>query len=142
MTERGEPAPGTRGTLSDEADPHVTQRLVEELSVRLVQEAPLLDPEVVGRLREALARLDTPLARTISRIVALVAAGRVDPAISLPALAEACATLVAGARGHVDRRVLDAAQFQIDTLTPLPDRPARIDLAPDVPVIALRPRRS
>ena len=38
----------------------------------------------------------------ISRIVELVGEQLVDPGIALPALAEACATLVAGTRGEVD----------------------------------------
>lgn len=118
---------------------------IESLSIRLVQDAPTLDPAVVQGLRAALEEVGSPLALTIARIVELVHEGLVDPAISLPAIAEACATLAAGVRGTVDQRVLDAAQYQIDTLTPMPDRPdkpPRIG-TPDVQVIDLvrRPRK-
>ena len=105
----------------------------EQLSTQLVQDAPDLDGDVVAQLRGLLERDGSPLALTISRIVELVDEGLVDPAISLPAIAEACATLVAGARGQVDAKVLAAAQFQIDTLTPMPDKPPRVAV-PDVPV--------
>ncbi len=106
---------------------------VEQLSTQLVQDAPDLDGDVVAQLRALLEQDGTPLALTISRIVELVDEGLVDPAISLPAIAEACATLVAGARGQVDSKVLAAAQYQIDTLTPMPDKPPRVAI-PDVPV--------
>jgi hypothetical protein len=118
---------------------------IEELSTRLVQDAPDLDGDVVAKLRSELERDGSALALTISRIVELVHEGLVDPAISLPAIAEACATLVAGQRGQLDARVLEAARYQIDTLTPMPDKPPRV-AAPDVPVIDLvrlqKPRRS
>jgi hypothetical protein len=106
---------------------------VEQLSTQLVQDAPDLDGDVIAQLRTLLEHDGTPLALTISRIVELVDEGLVDPAISLPAIAEACATLVAGARGQVDAKVLAAAQYQIDTLTPMPDKPPRVAV-PDVPV--------
>lgn len=112
---------------------------IVQLSVRLVQEAPTLDPAVVRGLRGALENVGSPLALTLSRIVELVDEGLVDPAISLPTIAEACATLVAGLQGKVDQRVLDAAQYQIDTLTPMPnraDKTPRIG-TPDVQVIDL-----
>lgn len=113
---------------------------VEELSTRLVREAPAIDAELVAELRAALWDIGSPLALTIARIVELVGEGLVDPAISLPAIAEACATLAAGVRDTVDQRVLDAAQYQIDTLTPMPDRPRPLHVAPDVPLIALKKR--
>jgi hypothetical protein len=116
---------------------------IEELSTRLVQDAPDLDDDVVAGLRTKLEMIGSPLALTISRIVELVHEGLVDPAISLPAIAEACATLAAGVRGTVDDTVLEAARYQIDTLTPMPDKPRAPELrTPDVAVIDLtRPRR-
>lgn len=114
---------------------------IEHLAVRLVQEAPVLDPLVIRSLRDELETIGSPLALTISRIVELVGEGLVDPAISLPAIAEACATLVAGVRGTLDASVLAAAQYQIDTLTPLPDKPPRRSAVPDVPVVDLVRRR-
>ena len=116
---------------------------IEQLSVRLVQEAPKLDPEVIDALRNELALVGSPLALAISRIVELVGEQLVDASISLPAIAEACATLVAGVHGKVDARVLEAARYQIDTLTPMPDPAPRKIIAPDVPVGALSrgPRR-
>ncbi|HSD86172.1 MAG TPA: hypothetical protein VLB44_01610 [Kofleriaceae bacterium] len=110
---------------------------IETLAVRLVQEAPVLDAEVLASLRRALEDVGTPLALTICRIYELVGEGLVAAAISLPALAEACATLVAGELGKVDQKVLDAARYQIDTLTPMPDRPPRI-ATPDVPLTSLK----
>lgn len=114
---------------------------IEHLAVRLVQEAPVLDPLVIRSLRDELETIGSPLALTISRIVELVGEGLVDPAISLPAIAEACATLVAGVRGTLDAKVLAAAQYQIDTLTPMPDKPAPRIAVPDVPVVDLVRRR-
>jgi hypothetical protein len=112
-------------------------RNIETLSVRLVQEAPVLDGDVIAMLRSELERIGSPLALTINRIYELLAEGLVDQAIALPALAEACATLVAGVQGRVDQKVLDAAQYQIDTLTPMPDRPPRVG-TPDVPLTSLK----
>jgi hypothetical protein len=114
---------------------------LEELATRLVQDAPDLDGDVIATLRTRLEAIGSPLALTISRIVELVHEGLVDPAISLPAIAEACATLVAGLQGKVDTTVLAAAQYQIDTLTPMPDKPRGPELrAPDVPLISLKRR--
>jgi hypothetical protein len=36
--------------------------------------------------------------------------------------------------------VLDAAQYQIDTLTPMPDKPRALHAVPDVPVTSLKRR--
>jgi len=105
---------------------------IEALSTALVQQAPDLDPETIEALRRALESIDAPLARSIARIVELVSIDVVDPAIALPALAEACATLAAGLAGRIDERVLEAARYQIDTLEPVP----RID----VPVTSLKVR--
>ena len=111
---------------------------IEPAITKLVRDAPVQDPETIDALRAALERVGTPLARSISRIVELVSEHLVDPGIALPALAEACATLVAGERGTVDPRVLEAARYQIDTLQPVPDRP--VIAAPDVPLSTLRRR--
>lgn len=92
--------------------------MIEELITRIVQEAPAIDPRAVSDLRDALWTNGSPLALAIARIVELVAEGLVDPGIALPALAEACATLVSSR----DATVLAAAKFQIDTLEPKPDR--------------------
>lgn len=108
--------------------------MIEQLVTRLVQEAPAIDPEVVAELRDALWANGSPLALAIGRIVELVAEGLVNPAVALPALAEACATLVAS----TDPKVLAAAQYQIETLQPVPDRPHIA--APDVPLTDLRKR--
>ena len=108
--------------------------MIEEWITRLVQQAPVIDNAVVEQLRDALWANGSPLALAIGRIVELVAEGLVNPAIALPALAEACATLVASS----DPKVLAAAQYQIETLQPVPDRPHIA--APDVPLTDLRKR--
>lgn len=109
------------------------------LSTALVQQAPALDPGTLAQLRDELQAVGSPLALAIARIYELVEMDVVDPAIALPALAEACATLVAGIEGRVDARVLEAARYQIDTLQPVPDQPPRAT-APDVPLSSLRKR--
>ena len=115
--------------------PHV----LETLSTRIVQDAPHIDPKVLEALHSELHSVGSPLALVIWRIYELVAEGLVDQAIALPALAEACATVVAGIRGLVGDSVLEAARYQIDTLTPMPDKPAKIS-TPDVPLISLKKR--
>jgi hypothetical protein len=90
--------------------------VIEDLMTRLVREAPVIDATVVEDLRAALWSNGSPLALAIARIVELVAEGLVNPGIALPALAEACATLMSSK----DPQVLAAAKFQIDTLEPLP----------------------
>jgi hypothetical protein len=112
---------------------------IETLSIALVQQAPALDPETLAQVRDELQAVGSPLALAIARIYELVEMNVVDPAIALPALAEACATLVAGIEGRVDARVLEAARYQIDTLQPVPDKPPRV-AAPDVPLTSLRKR--
>jgi hypothetical protein len=112
--------------------------MIEPLITRLVQQAPEIDPTVLGALRGSLEAIGTPLARSIWRILELCADELVDPGIALPALAEACAALVAGARGDVDDKVLEAARYQIDTLQPVPDRPRITE--PDVPLTSLKRR--
>ncbi len=106
---------------------------IDRLATKLVQDAPARDVADVTELVLELRAVGSPLALAIARIVEYVDEGLVDAAISLPAIAEACATLVAGVRGQVDDRVLEAARYQIDTLTPMPDKPPRVTSI-DVPV--------
>jgi hypothetical protein len=110
---------------------------IELYSTALVQQAPDFEADTLAQLREELLSVGSPLALAIARIYELVELDVVDPAIALPALAEACATLVAGIEGRVDARVLEAARYQIDTLQPVPDKPPRV-AAPDVPITQLR----
>ena len=111
---------------------------IEELITELVQRAPTADAAVVDELVAALHRIGSPLALSIARVTELVAEQLVDPGIALPALAMACATLADGVRGKLGDRELEAARYQIDTLMPVPDRPAvRV---PDVPISSLRKR--
>jgi len=115
---------------------------IEPAILRLVQEAPERDAETVRVLEAALADVGTPLALAIRRILEYLVDDLVDPGIALPALAEACATLVAGKRGEADDRSIEAARYRIETLEPRPDPPPRI-AAPDVPASGLirEPRR-
>lgn len=112
---------------------------IEELITLLVRSAPASDPAVVDELVEHLHRIGSPLARSIARVVELVAEQLVAPGIALPPLAMACATLADGVRGKLTDRELEAARFEIETLMPMPDRPPPI-AAPDVPLSALRKR--
>ena len=112
---------------------------IEQLITLLVQSAPTADPTVTDELVERLHRVGSPLARSIARVIQLVAEQLVDPGIALPALAMACATLADSVRGALDERALEAARYEIETLMPVPDRPPRVS-APDVPVSALRKR--
>ena len=113
---------------------------LEALATRLVQEAPTLEPAVLDELREELQQVGSPLALAIARIYEFVGHGLVDPAIALPALAEACATVVMGIEGKVGQRELEAARYQIDTLTPMPDKPKNLLVTPDVPLVSLKRR--
>jgi hypothetical protein len=118
----------------------VTIEAIEPAITRLVREAPKRDHATVTALIADLHEVGSKLALVIARTLEYLVDDLVDPGIALPALAEACATLVAGVRGEVDQRVLDAATYQIATLEPMPDRPPKI-AAPDVPladVIRLR----
>ena len=117
-----------------------TLHRIEQRITELVQRAPEIDAEVAGDLIEALRGVGSPLALAIARIVELVAEQLVDPGIALPPLAMACATLAAGVRGALGDRELEAARYEIDTLLPMPDPPARVIL-PEVPLGALRRRR-
>ncbi len=117
----------------------MTIETIEPAITRLVREAPLRDPATVTALLAALRGVGSPLALVIARTVEYVDDDLVDPGIALPALAEACATLVAGVRGDVDQRVLDAATYQIATLEPMPDLPPKI-ATPDVDLLRLRKR--
>ena len=112
---------------------------IEPAITRLVQEAPARDGATVTALLEALRDVGSPLALVIARMLEYLADDLVDPGVALPALAEACATLVAGTRGQLDQRVLDAAEYQIATLEPMPDRPPKI-ATPDVAITQLRKR--
>ena len=113
---------------------------IEQRITELVQRAPEIDPGVADDLIESLRGVGTPLALAIARIVELVAEQLVDPGIALPPLAMACATLAGGVRGALGERELEAARYEIDTLLPMPDPPARVIL-PEVPLAALRRRR-
>ena len=113
---------------------------IEELITELVRAAPAARPSLVDELVQALHRVGSPLARSIARVVELVAEQLIDPGIALPALAMACATLADGVRGKLGERELEAARFEIETLMPMPDKPPRI-AAPDVPLTALRKPR-
>jgi hypothetical protein len=115
---------------------------IEPAITKLVHEAPARDAATVQALLLALREVGSPLALVIARTIEYVDDDLLDPGIALPALAEACATLVAGVRGAVDQRVLDAATYQIATLEPMPDKPPKI-ATPDVMVdrvTTLRPR--
>lgn len=113
---------------------------IEQRITELVQRAPEIDAAAADDLIEALRGVGTPLALAIARIVELVAEQLVDPGIALPPLAMACATLAGGVRGALGERELEAARYEIDTLQPMPDPPARV-LLPEVPLAALRRRR-
>jgi hypothetical protein len=112
---------------------------IEQLITELVRAAPASDPAVVGELVEQLHRIGSPLARSIARVVELVAEQLVDPGVALPPLAMACATLADGVRGVLGDRELEAARYEIDTLMPVPDKPPAL-AAPHVPLSALRKR--
>ncbi|HEY0194398.1 MAG TPA: hypothetical protein VGC42_24965 [Kofleriaceae bacterium] len=119
---------------------------IEQLITQLVQSAPALDPAAADELVARLQRVGSPLARSIARVVELVAEQLVAPGIALPPLAMACATLVDGVRGKLPASALEAARFEIETLLPLPDHPggagARPTLvAPDVPLVALNRKK-
>ena len=106
--------------------------------VKLVQQAPAIDPAIVAGLVGGLRGVGSPLALAIARVVELVEEQLVDPGIALPALAMACATLGDGIRGRVTERELAAALYQIETLLPVPDRPVGTPvIIPDVPLTRL-----
>jgi len=112
---------------------------IEPAITKLVQEAPVRDRATVSALLADLRGVGSSLALVIARTLEYVDDDLVDPGVALPALAEACATLVAGVRGEVDARVLAAAEYQIATLEPMPDRPPKI-ATPDVAITQLRKR--
>jgi len=118
---------------------------IEPLITALVQQAPEIDDAIVNELVERLRDIGSPLAMSIARVTELVAEQLVNPGIALPALAMACATLADGIRGTLGQRELEAARYEIETLLPVPDRPAGArSVVPDVPagnlIRALRPR--
>jgi hypothetical protein len=110
--------------------------VIEARITRLVQEAPVLDPAVIAELCSALRADGRPLALSIARVVELVAAGAIDQAISLPALAMACGTLCDPRMGRPEH---EAARYEIDTLLPMPKTAPTI-AAPDVPLTSLKRR--
>jgi len=114
---------------------------IEQRITQLVQSAPDTDPGVVDALIDDLRTIGSPLALAIARILELIALQLVDPGIALPPLAMACATLAGGIRGELGERELEAARYEIDTLTPMPDPPHTF-VVPDVPASALRRRGS
>ena len=125
----------------DSTDQRLDRQLdrIEQLITQLVQQAPDADLAVVDELVDGLRSVGSPLARSIARVVELVAEQLIAPGVALPPLAMACATLADGVRGKLPDRALEAALYEIETLLPLPDRPPTI-AAPDVPVSALRKR--
>jgi hypothetical protein len=110
--------------------------VIEPLITGLVQAAPVLDASVVAELCGELRADARPLALAIARVVELVAAGAIDQAISLPALAMACATLCDPRMGNAEH---EAARYEIDTLLPMP-KTAPMVAAPDVPLTSLKRR--
>jgi len=110
--------------------------VIEPLITRLVQEAPVLDASVIAELCTELRTDGRPLALSIARVVELVAAGAIDQAISLPALAMACGTLCDPRMGNAEH---EAARYEIDTLLPMP-KTAPVLTAPDVPLTSLKRR--
>ena len=137
MTTPRDPVDPTDQRLDRQLDRQLDR--IEQLITQLVQQAPDADPAVVDELVAGLRSVGSPLARSISRVVELVAEQLIAPGIALPPLAMACATLADGVRGKLPDRALEAARYAIETLLPLPDRPPKI-AAPDVPVSALRKR--
>lgn len=140
------PARPDDGAPSDERARLDRCDAIERCITQLVREAPALDAAVVAELALQLRGVDSPLARSIARVVELVAEGRVAQGLALPHLAMACATLAAGAAGRLAERELEAARYEIDTLLPVPGAPAAPAPAvrvPDVPLDALTrgPRR-
>lgn len=118
---------------------------IEALITHLVQAAPVLDTATADELVERLRLVGSPLARSIARVVELVAEQLVSPGIALPPLAMACTTLVDGVRGKLPASALEAARFEIETLMPVPDRPEpqrppKI-AAPDVPLTSLQRKK-
>lgn len=101
---------------------------IESAIAKLIWEAPHRDPATIATLRAALDHVGTPLAASIARVVSGVANDLIDPAVALPALAEASATLIAGLHGTMDQRSIDAARYQIETLEPVPRSPALVAL--------------
>ncbi|MEJ7601859.1 MAG: hypothetical protein WKG01_28435 [Kofleriaceae bacterium] len=102
---------------------------IELLATRIVQEAPAIDRAVLGDLLARLAAIELPLARSIARVYELTAEAQVSLALALPHLAMACATLC---DPRSTERELAAAQYEIDTLLPVPAAPR--DQVPDVAV--------
>jgi len=107
---------------------------IEDLATRIVQEAPAIDRVVLEELLSQLDTIGSPLAQTIARVYELVDGGQIAAAIALPHLAMACATLC---DSRMTLREHAAAQYEIETLLPVPptDRPVLSE--PDVPLTSL-----
>jgi hypothetical protein len=102
--------------------------IINALITDLVRKAPALDAVELASLVERLRTDGAPLAISIARVVELLGKGEVAAAISLPALASACATL---GDPNLTEREREAARFEIETLLPVPR-------APDVPADRLK----
>jgi hypothetical protein len=134
-----------REDSAGDPDPNARLARIEQLITHLVQIAPDSDLGAADELVERLHRIGSPLARSIARVVELVAEQLIASGIALPPLAMACATLADGVRGKLTDRELEAARYEIETLLPVPDRPEHhrpVIAVPDVPLSALRKRSS
>lgn len=92
---------------------------IEPAITKLVWEAPHRDPNTIAALQTALRNVRTPLAASIAHVLGHFAEDRIHPAVALPALAEACATLVANIHGTVGQAAAEAARYQLEILEPL-----------------------
>lgn len=99
---------------------------IEPAIAKLIWEAPHRDPDTMAALRTALSRVGTPLAASIARVVGHLADDLLPPAIALPSIAEAGATLVAGLKGTVGDSAVEAAQYQLERLEPAQQKPSII----------------
>ncbi|MFT3692938.1 MAG: hypothetical protein QM831_07345 [Kofleriaceae bacterium] len=113
---------------------------IEPAITKLVREAPSRDRATVDALIADLREVGSKLSLVIARTLEYLDDDLIDPAIALPALAEACNTLVLGVQGKLDAKSLAAAEYQIATLEPMPDKPPKI-ATPDVSVIQLNRKK-
>ncbi len=98
-----------RDAADDAADDALAQ--IEALITQLVQTAPAIDLAVADELVARLGRVGSPLARSIARVVELVAEQLVAPGIALPPLAMVCTPLVDGVYGKRPCCALEDARF-------------------------------
>ncbi len=84
--------------MTDAAPDALTR--IEQLITQLVQDAPALDTAIADELVARLSRVGSPLARSIARVVELVAEQLISPGIALPPLAMACAASCRPARSR------------------------------------------